>query len=219
MSSRLPLLFSRAVSSSSWRVRAALAFKGIEYSTRTIDLSTGENLTDKELGNVNPMRAVPAMYFPATGKTLTQSLAIIDFLENSYPNAPSLLPKDPYNRAFALKLSLLVVADIQPVQNIRVVEQAIRISHDPKQGSLWPAAFISYGFKALEKELLISAGKYCVGDELTLADVCLVPQVYNATKKYGMNLDNFPKISGLYQTILEHPAILASCPENQFDFK
>eukprot|EP00475_Leptophrys_vorax_P003386 TRINITY_DN11993_c0_g1_i2.p1 TRINITY_DN11993_c0_g1~~TRINITY_DN11993_c0_g1_i2.p1 ORF type:complete len:121 (+),score=20.76 TRINITY_DN11993_c0_g1_i2:28-390(+) len=95
MSSRLPLLFSRAVSSSSWRVRAALAFKGIEYSTRTIDLSTGENLTDKELGNVNPMRAVPAMYFPATGKTLTQSLAIIDFLENSYPNAPSLLPKDP----------------------------------------------------------------------------------------------------------------------------
>ncbi|KAM9646576.1 maleylacetoacetate isomerase isoform 4-T6 [Trichechus inunguis] len=168
-----PILYSYFRSSCSWRVRIALVLKGIDYATVPINLvKDGGQQFSEEFQALNPMMQVPALKID--GLTIGQSLAIIEYLEETRP-APRLLPQDPKKRASVRMISDLIASGIQPLQNLSVLKQV------GKENQLaWAQNVISSGFNALEKILQSTAGKYCVGDEVSMADLCLVPQVANA---------------------------------------
>ncbi|XP_069807065.1 maleylacetoacetate isomerase isoform X2 [Dendropsophus ebraccatus] len=203
-----PLLFSYFRSSCSWRVRIALTLKGIEYEQRPVNLiqAGGQQLTD-EYRRVNPMQQVPALRID--GVTLSQSLAIIEYLEETRPQPP-LLPRDPIKRGQCRMISDLIASGIQPLQNLGVLQRV-------GDGKLeWAQHFISKGFQALELLLQDTAGRYCVGDEVTMADLCLVPQVANADR-FQVALGQFPTISRINQALLQLEAFQVTHPSRQPD--
>ncbi|KAM4661869.1 maleylacetoacetate isomerase isoform 3-T3 [Discoglossus pictus] len=202
------LLFGYFRSSCSWRVRIALALKGIEYDLRPINLikDGGFQLTD-EYKKVNPMQQVPALRID--GVTLSQSLAIIEYLEETRPNPP-LLPRDPKKRAQVRMISDHIVSGIQPLQNLAVLQKV------GDKNLEWAQYFIIRGFQALEKLLQDTAGHYCVGDKVTMADLCLVPQVANA-ERYKVDLTPFPTIAKINQSLLQLEAFQVSHPSRQPD--
>lgn len=167
-------------SSCSWRVRAALAIKKVPYKIKVVSLlqDGGQHLTE-EYSSKNPMRAVPTLEI---GKDiyLTQSLAIIEYLEEMFPE-PNLLPRDPFDRAVVRKLSLIITADIQPVQNMRILKKVTELA-DSAASQKWAHDAIQHGFVALEKELEKYSGEYCFKNQVSIADICLIPQVYNANR-------------------------------------
>ncbi|XP_053553344.1 maleylacetoacetate isomerase isoform X2 [Bombina bombina] len=203
-----PLLFGYFRSSCSWRVRIALALKGIEYEHRFINLikDGGQQLSD-EYKEVNPMQQVPALRID--GITLSQSLAIIEYLEETRPNPP-LLPKDPKKRAQVRMISDHIASGIQPLQNLSALQ---RIGNTKDE---WAQYFIIRGFQALEKILKDTAGRYCVGDEVTMADLCLVPQVANA-ERFKIDLTPYPTITRINQSLLQLEAFQVSHPSRQPD--
>ncbi|XP_031213134.1 maleylacetoacetate isomerase isoform X4 [Mastomys coucha] len=171
----LPVLYSYFRSSCSWRVRIALALKGIDYETVPINLiKDGGQQFSEEFQILNPMKQVPALKID--GITIGQSLAIMEYLEETRP-IPRLLPQDPQKRAIVRMISDLIASGIQPLQNLSVLKQVGQENQMP-----WAQKAITSGFNALEKILQSTAGKYCVGDEVSMADVCLVPQVANAER-------------------------------------
>lgn len=196
-----PLLFSYFRSSCAWRVRTALALKGIQYDQHPINLikDGGQQLTD-EYRRVNPMQQVPALRID--GVTLTQSLAIIEYLEETRPQPP-LLPRDPIKRAQCRMISDHIASGIQPVQNLAVLQRV-------GDGKLeWAQHFIVKGFQALELLLQDTAGRYCIGDEVTMADLCLVPQVSNADR-FKVDMAPYPTISRINQALLQLDAFQVS---------
>ncbi|XP_072284510.1 maleylacetoacetate isomerase isoform X2 [Pyxicephalus adspersus] len=203
-----PLLFGYFRSSCTWRVRIALALKGIEYDHHIINLikDGGQQLTD-EYQQVNPMMQVPALRID--GVTLSQSLAIIEYLEETRPS-PALLPRDPIQRARCRMISDHITSGIQPLQNLAVLKKVGDESQE------WAKHFISRGFQALERLLEDTAGRYCVGDEVTMADLCLVPQVANANR-FKMDMTPYPIISRINQSLLELEAFQISHPSRQPD--
>ncbi|XP_066463736.1 maleylacetoacetate isomerase isoform X1 [Eleutherodactylus coqui] len=203
-----PLLFSYFRSSCSWRVRIALALKGIQFDQCPINLiqDGGQQLTD-EFKRVNPMQQVPALRID--GVTISQSLAIIEYLEETRP-LPPLLPKDPIKRAQCRMLSDHITSGIQPLQNLFVLQKV-------GDGKLeWAQYFIMKGFQALEMSLQETSGKYCVGDEVTMADLCLVPQVANADR-YKVSMTPYPTISRINEALLQLEAFQVSHPSVQPD--
>ncbi|KAG9481724.1 hypothetical protein GDO78_010778 [Eleutherodactylus coqui] len=203
-----PLLFSYFRSSCSWRVRIALALKGIQFDQCPINLiqDGGQQLTD-EFKRVNPMQQVPALRID--GVTISQSLAIIEYLEETRP-LPPLLPKDPIKRAQCRMLSDHITSGIQPLQNLFVLQKV-------GDGKLeWAQYFIMKGFQALEMLLQETSGKYCVGDEVTMADLCLVPQVANADR-YKVSMTPYPTISRINEALLQLEAFQVSHPSVQPD--
>jgi len=179
-----PILFSYWRSSCSWRVRLALALKGIEYEYRAVHLvkDGGEQLKE-EFARLNPMKEVPLLLID--GKSIAQSLAIIEYLEETRPNAGArLLPEDPYLRAKARQLAQIIVSDTQPLQNLRVLN-AIGAKLGDEEKTKWAKQWITLGLEGFEKEVSSVAGKYCVGDSVSIADICLVPQLYNARTACG----------------------------------
>ncbi|XP_074548874.1 maleylacetoacetate isomerase isoform X1 [Halichoeres trimaculatus] len=169
-----PVLYGYFRSSCSWRVRIAFALKGIEYDQVPVNLiKDGGQQRAQEFKTVNPMQQVPAVEID--GITLCQSLAVIQYLDETRPGT-RLLPADPKKRAHARMISDLIASGIQPLQNLYVI-QKIGAEKVP-----WSQHFIERGFQALEPILKQTAGKYCVGDEISMADICLVPQVYNAER-------------------------------------
>ncbi|XP_008281375.1 maleylacetoacetate isomerase isoform X1 [Stegastes partitus] len=203
-----PVLYGYFRSSCSWRVRIAFALKGIEYDQVPVNLIKDGGQQHTELfGAVNPMKQVPAVKID--GVTLCQSLAVIQYIEETRPG-PRLLPADPKTRAKVRMISDLIASGIQPVQNLSVLQ---KLGEDKAQ---WAQHFIDRGFQALEPILKETAGKYCVGDEISMADCCLVPQVYNA-ERFKVDLEQFPTIKRLNQTLLEMEAFKVSHPSRQPD--
>ncbi|XP_054987194.1 maleylacetoacetate isomerase isoform X1 [Sorex araneus] len=204
-----PILYSYFRSSCSWRVRIALALKNINYETVPINLiKDGGQQFSAEFRTLNPMMQVPALTIDGT--TIGQSLAIIEYLEETRPT-PRLLPQDPKKRAQVRMISDLIAGGIQPLQNLSVLKQV-----GQENQLAWAQKAISNGFKALEEILKHTAGKCCVGDEVTMADLCLVPQVANA-ERYKVDVTPYPTISRINKSLLAMEAFQVSHPSRQPD--
>lgn len=193
-------------SSCSWRVRWALAIKGVGYQPVHINLLKGEQ-TSPQFLEKNPMGTVPALH--VGGKILGESLAILEWIEENYPT-PALFPEDSFDRALARQLSLIIVAGTQPLQNLSV--QKYYCPDDKKKaedGRHW----IGRGLKAYEKLVAKSHGLYSLGDTVTVADLCLIPQCYNA-ERFEYSLSQVPIIREIYQRCRELPECKAAEPVN-----
>ncbi|XP_031703771.1 maleylacetoacetate isomerase isoform X2 [Anarrhichthys ocellatus] len=203
-----PVLHGYFRSSCSWRVRIAFALKGIEYDQVPVNLikDGGQQLTE-QYKKLNPMLQVPAVEID--GITLCQSLAVIQYVDETRPG-PRLLPADPKKRAQVRMISDVIASGIQPLQNLHVIQ---KIGAEKVQ---WAQHFIDRGFQALEPILKQTAGKYCVGDEISMADICLVPQVYNA-ERFKVDVGQYPTIDRLNQTLLEIEAFKVTNPSCQPD--
>jgi len=207
-------LYSYFRSSAAYRVRIALNFKGIPYETESIHLvKDGGHNKRPEFRAVNPQMRVPVLVTPE-GKVLIQSLAIIEYLDETHPQ-PALLPRDPIGRAKVRALAELIACDIHPLNNVGPLRY-LKNSMAQQQSAIdaWYHHWVIAGFEALEA--LIEPGPYACGKEVTVADLCLVPQVYNA-RRLKVPLDNFPKIVGVDKACLALDAFERARPENQPD--
>jgi len=207
-------LYSYFRSSAAYRVRIALNLKGIAYETASVHLvKDGGHNRRPEFRAVNPQMRVPVLVAP-TGEVLIQSLAIIEYLDETHPNPP-LLPKDPIARARARALAEIVACDIHPLNNTSPLRYLKREMHQEQSAiDAWYHHWVTEGFEALEA--LVGAGPYCYGGEVTIADICLVPQVNNA-RRLKVSLDKFPKIVAIDAACLALPAFDRARPENQPD--
>ncbi|KAH8293821.1 hypothetical protein KR054_005078 [Drosophila jambulina] len=205
-----PILYSYWSSSCSWRVRIALNLKEISYEIKPTSLlkTVSNHAYTPEYLEVNPMQTVPALKID--GHSLCDSVAIMHYLEQTRPQ-PALLPQDPVARAKVHEIVQLICSGIQPLQNSSVLDLI------GKDKSLdWAQHWISRGFRGLERVLSQSAGKYCVGNELTIADICLVPQVRNA-RRYKADLSPYPTIVRLDEELQELEAFKSTHPSKQPD--
>jgi maleylacetoacetate isomerase len=176
-------------SSAAYRVRIALNLKGVAYERVPINLLAGEQ-RDESYRALNPQGLVPML--DADGEKLTQSLAIISWLEGKYA-APALLPADPMARSHVLAMALTIAADIHPLNNLRVLKQLKDMGIDQEARDDWYRHWIAEGFTALEALAAPRAGRFLFGDEVSLADVCLVPQMFNA-RRFDLPLDAYPNL-------------------------
>ena len=205
-------LYTYFRSSAAYRVRIAANLKGIRYRPQFVHLLKGEQhlLAYRML---NPQGLVPVL---VDETALTQSLAIIEYLEEAYPEPP-LLPKALKDRAYVRALAAIIACDIHPLNNLRVICYLKEIlNQDEKARLAWIQHWIQEGLEAFEEHLDRIQGRFCFGDRPTLADVCLVPQIYNA-RRFGCDLDNFPRIQAIDQRCLALPAFQQAAPENQSD--
>jgi len=203
------MLYSFWRSSCSYRVRIALNLKEIPYEIKAVSLvkNGGEQHSD-QFRELSPMPQVPVLEID--GHRLIESLNIMHYLEETRPQRP-LMPQDVVKRARVREICEVIASGIQPLQNLFVL---IQVGESKKLE--WAQLFINRGFRAVEKLLSSTAGKYCVGDELTLADCCLVPQVFNA-RRYGVDLRPYPIILRIDRDLENHPAFQAAHPSNQPD--
>lgn len=207
-------------SSCSWRVRIGLAFKGIEYDYVPVHLlkDGGEQLKLEYTSKFNSGGLVPALEID--GVTLQQSAAILEYLEERAPT-PALLPAAAITRARVRTIMNMIGSDIQPVQNLRVLKRvmALEKAHGGDADATkmeWGKFTIEHGFKAVEAAITEHGGKYCVGDDITMADLYLVPQVYNAVR-FGVDMTQFPRIAAIDAALADHPAFKAAHPAQQPD--
>lgn len=195
-------------SSSSWRVRFALEYKKLPYEARIINLLANEQTSPEHLER-SPLGVVPCLVID--GKPVTESLAILELLDELFPT-PSLLPSDPWQRARVRQLSEIVNSGIQPLHNLGTIR---RVSSDPDEQKAWARHWIERGLSAFEA-LLAQDGSddalYCVGDQLSMADVCLVPQIYQA-RRFGADLARFPRTMRIHDHVASLEAAIASSPE------
>jgi maleylacetoacetate isomerase len=207
-------LYSYFRSSAAYRVRIALNLKGIAYDTISIHLiKDGGHNKRPEFRAINPQMRVPVLVTPA-GDTLTQSLAIIEYLDETHPQPP-LLPKDPIARAKVRALAELIACDIHPLNNTSPLRYLKRdMGQEQSAIDAWYHHWVLSGFEALEA--MIGDGPYLCGKEVTLADTCLVPQVANA-RRLKVPLDTFPKIVAADVACLKLAAFDKARPENQPD--
>jgi maleylacetoacetate isomerase len=211
-------LYSYYRSSSSYRVRIALNYKGLAYKHHSVHLlKNGGEQHAPEYKALNPQELVPTLI--DGDFLLTQSMAILEYLEEKYPR-PHILPKDLEQRAYVRQLSLVSVADIHPINNLRVLTHlSSELGVSQEQKTAWYHNWITLGFDAIEKLLDRSpfrTGPYCCGDQVTMADICLVPQVYNA-RRYEMSLDRWPLIQAIDHNCLKLKEFLDASPEHQPD--
>lgn len=207
-------LYSFFRSSAAYRARIALNLKGLPYETVSVHLTKdgGRNYRP-EYRAINPQMRVPALITDA-GQTLIQSLAIIEYLDETHPDPP-LLPKDPIARAKVRAMAELIACDIHPLNNTSPLRY-LKNQMGQQQSAIdaWYHHWILAGFEALET--LLEGGPYACGTAVTLADVCLVPQVANA-RRFNVPLERFPKIVAADAACLELPAFDRARPENQPD--
>ncbi len=207
-------LYSYFRSSAAYRARIALNLKGIAYETVSVHLvKDGGHNRRPEYRAVNPQMRVPALVAPG-GEILIQSLAIIEYLDETHPEPP-FLPKDPIARAKVRGLAELIACDIHPLNNtspLRYLKN--QMGQEQSAIDAWYHHWVREGFEALEA--LLAPGPYACGKAVTLADICLVPQVANA-RRLKVPLDKFPKIVGVDAACLKLPAFDRARPENQPD--
>ena len=208
------LLYDYFRSSAAYRVRIALNLKGLAAEQRSVHLRKGEQ-RDAEYLKVNAQGLVPTLIIG--GKTLTQSLAIIEYLEETHPRPP-LLPADPADRAWVRAIALAIACDIHPLNNTRVLKYLSReLQIDEPRRDEWYRHWVKEGFEAIEKRLAERAqGDFCFGDTPTIADVCLVPQVANANR-LNTPMEPYPRISAINDACLALPAFDKARPENHPD--
>jgi maleylacetoacetate isomerase len=202
-------------SSAAYRVRIALNLKGLSYDMTAIHLSKdGGQQRTGQFRAINPQMRVPALALDS-GDVLIQSLAIIEYLDEIHPQPP-LLPAGPVERAKVRAIAQMIACDIHPLNNTIVLQYLKRqLHHEQPAIDAWYHHWILEGFTAIEA-MLTSKGPYCFGGNVTLADVCLVPQVANA-RRYKVPLDKFPKIVAIDAALLKLPAFDRARPENQPD--
>jgi maleylacetoacetate isomerase len=208
-------LYSYFRSSAAYRVRIALNLKGIEYDVESKSLRTGEHLADDFI-RINPQGFVPALEIEGT--VLGQSLAILEYLEERFP-VPMLLPKHPVARAQVRGMALAIACDIHPLNNLRVLnylKSEYRL--DESRVDHWYRHWIEEGFRPLETLVKrhSKTSRHCFGEELSIADVCLVPQMFNA-RRLKADLTPFPTLVAISTALEAHPAFAAARPEVQPD--
>jgi maleylacetoacetate isomerase len=206
-----PILYEYWRSSAAYRVRIALNLKGVDYESRQIDLREGEQRSP-EYRELNPQGLVPMLEID--GHKLTQSLAIINYLDIRYPMQP-LLPTSAAERAHVVALAMTVACDIHPLQNLRVNNYLKEmLGHSPEEVVAWDAHWITEGLAALELIAAPRAGKFLFGDGPTGADVCLIPQLYNA-RRYKVPLDAYPTLLRADESMNALEAVAAAHPDRQ----
>jgi len=201
-------------SSAAYRVRIALNVKGLEADRRFVHLRKGEQRAAGYLA-LNPQGLVPTLV--VDGTPLTQSLAIIEYLEETHPQ-PRILPSDAKERAWVRSIALAIACDIHPLNNLRILKYLDRVLQiDEPRRDEWYRHWVEEGFAAIEPQLAARAqGTLCLGDTPTLADICLVPQVANA-HRLKVPMEPYPRIRAINEACLRLPAFDRARPENQPD--
>ncbi|VCU72208.1 Maleylpyruvate isomerase [Pigmentiphaga humi] len=209
-------LYSFFNSSTSYRVRIALALKGLAYEYHGVNIRVLEHRAADYVAK-NPSANVPLL---VDGDVqLGQSIAIIDYLDARHP-AVRLIPQDPVQRARVLELSLAIACDIHPVNNLRILKyltDVLKVTDEQKQA--WYVHWIADGFAAVERLLQAhGSGPYCFGDAPTLADCSLIPQVANA-QRMGCDTSAYPRLMAVYEHCQKQPAFQQAAPAKQPDFQ
>jgi maleylpyruvate isomerase len=207
-------LYSYFRSSAAYRVRIALNLKGLPYQMAFVHLTKdGGQQRKPEFVAINPQKRVPALEL-SSGEVLTQSLAIIAYLDEVYPEPP-FLPVDALERAKVRAIAQVVACDIHPLNNLIALQYLKRtLKQEQPEIDAWYHNWVIDGFTAIET--MLTPAPYACGAHVTLADICLVPQVFNA-RRLKVPLDNFPKIVAAEQACLKLPAFDKARPENQPD--
>jgi maleylacetoacetate isomerase/maleylpyruvate isomerase len=195
-----------------YRVRIGLALKGLAYEQASVNLAAGQQ-HKAEYRAVNPQRLVPAL--DVDGVVLTQSLAILEWLDETYSDPP-LLPKSALDRAVVRAMADVVACDIHPINNLRVLRalEAMEVAEAPRQ--TWAQRWITDGFNVLEGMIARHGGAWSFGDTPTIADCCLIPQVFNAAR-FGVTLEAWPALQAVVERAKAHPAFIAAEPARQPD--
>ncbi|AHE67379.1 maleylacetoacetate isomerase [Legionella oakridgensis] len=200
-------------STASYRVRIALNLKNINYETIPVHLiNHGGEQHHLDYLKINPQGLVPTL--DENGHILSQSLAIIEYLDEINPE-PALLPQHPLGRALVRSLSLIIACDIHPINNLRVLQQLRQqFQATEEQVNEWYHLWLKKGFDALEKRLkdLPRKNHVCYGNDVSLADLCLIPQVYNA-KRFNFPMNDYPLINEINDYCRELPAFIDAAPE------
>ncbi|EKO3930099.1 maleylacetoacetate isomerase [Vibrio fluvialis] len=202
-------------SSAAYRVRIALHLKGLEYTHCPVHLvKEGGEQHSAAYHQLNPSELVPTLI--DDGVTLSQSLAIIEYLDDVYPQMP-LIPRSGHKKYQVLSLAHDIAMDIHPINNLRVLQYlSNELAVNDEQKAEWYRHWVQVGFAAFEEKLNTRAGAFCVGDELSLADVCLVPQIYNA-ERFSVDMTPYPQIQRITQSLRAIPGFIKAEPENQPD--
>ncbi|MCB8819862.1 maleylacetoacetate isomerase [Microvirga rosea] len=204
-------LYTYFRSSAAYRVRIALNLKGVRYEAVPINLLKGEQKAE-DYRRINPQGRVPALDLGET--VLTQSTALLEYLDEVYPEPP-LLPVGAMQRARVRAVSSIIACDIHPLNNSGTLAYLKnRLGHDQAAADDWYRHWVSEGFEAVEK--LIEPGPYAFGTRITLADLYLVPQVFNA-RRFNIALDDYPKIRAVDEACARHAAFREAAPANQPD--
>jgi maleylacetoacetate isomerase len=206
-----PILYDYWRSSAAYRVRIALNLKGVDYESRQIDLREDEQKSG-DYRALNPQGLVPMLEID--GQRLTQSVAIIAYLDIRYPNQP-LIPAAAVERAHVTAMAMAIACDIHPLNNLRVLKYLKNeLGHSQDEIDRWYAHWISEGLPALEAIAKPRAGKFLFGDAPTGADVCLVPQLYNA-RRFNVPLDDYPTLLRAEENANKMDAFAAAYPDRQ----
>ena len=213
------ILYSYFRSSAAYRVRIALNIKDINYSIKPIHLlKSGGEQHHPEFHQINPQNLVPVLTH--NNRNISQSLAIMEYLETCQPT-PSLLPENTNNNIACQEFSLIICCDIHPLNNLRVLNYLKHDTESEIDVTQWVQHWINEGFSALETKISSvkdnSGGKYCYGDTATIADCCLIPQIYNALR-YDIDMSMYPTLNRVYQHCLAQPEFHQAAPEQQIDF-
>jgi maleylpyruvate isomerase len=206
------VLYGYFRSTAAYRVRIALGLKGLGADHRFVHLRKGEQ-TQAAYRKINPAGLVP--YWIDNDLELAQSIAIIEYLDETHPQPP-LLPPDAKGRAIAREIALVVASDIHPIGNLRVLNRLIDMGVDEATRSAWSKHWIETGFDAVEARLAHLPGPFALGDQPTLADICLVPQVFNA-RRFGVDLAPYKRIVALDAAAAKLDAFAAAEPGRQPD--
>jgi maleylpyruvate isomerase len=202
-------LYNYFRSSASYRVRIALALKGLSYDYVPVHLTRNEQFNESYAA-VSAARLVPTLQ--DGDAALTQSLAICEYLDETHP-APPLLPKDAVGRARVRALALDIACEIHPLNNLRVLRYLVRdlkVSEDDK--NRWYRHWVETGLETVERQLQDSrTGRFCHGDAPTLADICLVPQIFNA-QRFASRLDHVPTVMRIHDECMKLPAFEQTQP-------
>jgi maleylacetoacetate isomerase len=205
-------LFTYFRSSAAFRVRIALNLKGINHTMEAVNLLKSEQQADHYLSQ-NPQGLLPALEVEGKG-VLSQSLAILEYLEASYPEH-AILPQDEWEKAQVRSFAYAIACDIHPIDNLRVLKYLTQeLGASEEQKTTWYKHWIEIGFDKLEQ--LVGEGSFCFGERPTLADICLVPQVFNALR-FNVDMTQYPKLFAVYQHCNTLPAFIDAAPENQLD--
>jgi maleylacetoacetate isomerase len=207
-------LYTYFRSSAAFRVRIALNLKGLAYDPVFVHLAKGEH-RKPEYAAVDPQALLPTLV--DDGQALSQSLAIIEYLEEKHPEPP-LLPRDAHGRARVRSLALLIACEIHPLNNLRTLQHLKRaLGQNEEQINSWYRHWIADGLAKLEADLGRGAsGKFCHGDSPTMADCCLVPQIFNA-KRYQSELAPYPKVMRIFDACMKLEAFDRAQPSKQPD--
>jgi len=197
-------------SSCSYRVRIALHHKKIPFESLPVNLVKGEQKSE-EYARKNPLKMVPVLEIDDL--VLTQSCAIIEYLDETQPTSTPLLPKEnPQLRAEIRRMAYIFAMDTQPIQNLPVLQHVKRLGSSPEE---WAQQYIDRGFTAAES-LVADEAKFLVGKDLSLADICFIPQVYNA-QRFGVDMLNYPKLKKVADHLLTLESVKKAHPHNQPD--